>query len=72
VIIDAVAISDIDYTGMTMLSQVVDDLAQDNISVSMARTPKPVEERITTSPNKKLRHIHFFDSVDAAAEVALH
>jgi len=72
VIIDAVAISDIDYTGMTMLSQVVDDLAQDNISVSMARTPKPVEERITKSPNKKLRHIHFFDSVDAAAEVALH
>jgi sulfate permease, SulP family len=71
VIIDAVAISDIDFTGMTVLTQVVDDLAQDDISVSFARTPKPVEQRIARSANKKLRHIHFYDNVDAAAQAAI-
>jgi len=71
VIVDAVAISDIDFTGMTVLAQVVADLAQDSISVSFARTPQDVRSKIESAESKKLRHIQFYDSVDAAAEAAV-
>lgn len=71
VIIDAVAIADIDYTGLATLSRVIDDLAQDHVSVSVARAVSPVRRRLSDSSSKSLRHIHFFDSVDAAAQAAL-
>jgi MFS superfamily sulfate permease-like transporter len=71
VIVDAVAIADIDYTALTMLAQVVDDLSKDKISVSFARQSPALQQRLENAADKKLRHIHFFDSVDAAADAAL-
>lgn len=67
VIIDAVAISDIDYTALVGLSQIVADLTRDSISISFARANDDVRKRLQTSSDKAIRHIKFFDSVDAAA-----
>ena len=66
-VIDAAAISNIDYTGLVMLSQVVADLASDSISVSLARANAEVRRKLTTSTDRAIRQIHVFDSVDGAA-----
>jgi len=71
VIIDAVAMSDIDYTGLVRLGQVVDDLLNDHLTVSVARANALVRERLAHSSEKAIRHIELFDSVDAAAKNAL-
>jgi MFS superfamily sulfate permease-like transporter len=70
VIIDAVAIADIDYTGMTALSQVVADLDEDKISFSFARANDTVKERLKKSTNAAIKSIALFDSTDAAAVAA--
>jgi MFS superfamily sulfate permease-like transporter len=66
-VIDAAAISNIDYTGLVMLSQVVADLASDSISISLARANAEVCRKLTTSSDRAIRQIHVFDSVDGAA-----
>ena len=71
VIVDAVAIADIDFTGMTALSQVVADLTKDKISISFARANDRVKERLSTSHDPALSQIKFFASTDAAAGAAL-
>jgi MFS superfamily sulfate permease-like transporter len=70
-IIDAAAISNIDYTGLTMLSQVVADLAKDSVGVSVARATVDVRRQLTTSSDPALQKIPIYDSVDAAAEAVL-
>lgn len=72
VIIDAVAMSDLDYTGLVTLGEVVDDLTQDNITVSFARANDTVRQRLAQSSDRAIRHIKLFDSVDAAAKEAGH
>ena len=71
VVIDAVAISEIDYTGMAMLGQVVEDLSKDRVSVSFARANDAVRGRLRDSPVKSVRHIGQFNSTAAAASHAL-
>jgi sulfate permease, SulP family len=71
VIVDAVAIADIDFTGMTALSRVVADLTKDTISISFARANERVEDRLSTSHDPALSKIMFFASTDAAASAAL-
>jgi len=70
-IIDAVAMSDIDYTALVALSRIVDDLTNDHVSVSMARANENVKSKLAKSTDKAIRHIKLFDSVDAAATDAL-
>ena len=70
VIIDAVAIADIDYTGMTALAQVVADLTEDKISFSFSRANDAVRERLAKSTNAAIKAIALFDSTDAAAMAA--
>ena len=70
-IIDAVAMSDIDYTGLVTLSQVVGDLANDNVSVSIARASNAVQHELSTFADQALRHVQLFASVDAAANDAV-
>jgi SulP family sulfate permease len=69
-VIDAAAIANIDYTGLTMFSQVVDDLLKDSISVSMARATAQVRRQLKSSSDKTLGAIAVFDSVDEAANAA--
>lgn len=70
VIVDAVAIADIDYTGMIALSQVVADLLEDKISFSFARANDKVRQRLMKSTNVAIKSIALFDSTDAAATAA--
>ena len=72
VIIDAVAIADIDFTGLATLSQVVEDLTKDEISISFARANNALRARLGNSSDRAIRHIQLFDSTDAAAEAAEH
>ena len=71
VIVDAVAMSDIDYTGLMTLAQIVEDLDHDHVSVALARVNPTVHRLITNSDEKALRHVGLFESVDAAALAAL-
>ncbi|MFI5036271.1 MAG: SulP family inorganic anion transporter [Acidimicrobiales bacterium] len=71
VVIDAVAMADLDYTGLVTLAQVVSDLARDGVDVSVARANDAVEREITSFPDKALRRVHFHNSVDSAARHAL-
>jgi MFS superfamily sulfate permease-like transporter len=70
VIIDAVAIADIDFTGMAALGQVMSDVTRDRISVSFARANDTVKMRLAKSSNSVIRSIALFDSTDAAATAA--
>jgi MFS superfamily sulfate permease-like transporter len=70
VIIDAVAIADIDYTGMNALAQVVADLDKDKISISFSRASDLVRDRLKKSTNAAIKTIALFDSTDAAAVAA--
>jgi len=70
VIVDAVAIADIDYTGMITLSQVVADLSEDKISFSFSRASDRVRERLKKSKNVAIGSIALFDNTDAAAIAA--
>jgi MFS superfamily sulfate permease-like transporter len=70
-IIDAAAIANIDFTGLTMLSQVVADLTKDSVSVSIARATDDVRRQLAAAPDETLAHLEVFDSVDAAANSAL-
>ena len=69
-VIDAAAISNVDYTGLAMLTQVVGDLAKDSITVSMARANDDVRRQLSTSSDAALRALPTYDSVDAAAGAA--
>jgi MFS superfamily sulfate permease-like transporter len=70
VIVDAVAIADIDYTGMIALGQVVADLGEDKISFSFSRTNDTVKARLKKSTNAAIKSIALYDSTDAAAVAA--
>ena len=48
-VIDGVAMAEIDFTGMTILSQVVGDLQKDGITLSFAR----VNERVKASSRSR-------------------
>jgi len=62
-VVDAVAISDIDFTGMTILSQVLGDLKQDGVSVVLARANPHVKRSFHSSYDGVLRAVKFHDSV---------
>jgi SulP family sulfate permease len=70
VIIDAVAIADIDYTGMNALGQVVADLDEDKITIAFSRANDTVKDRLKKSTNAAIKTIKLFDSTDAAAVAA--
>jgi MFS superfamily sulfate permease-like transporter len=66
IVIDAAAIANIDYTGLAMLTQVVEDLTKDSVSVSMARASADVRGQLARSGEKSLSSIPIYDSVDDA------
>jgi MFS superfamily sulfate permease-like transporter len=71
VVLDAVAISDIDFTGLATLSQVAADLDRDHISLSFARSNASVLQTLHHAQDQALSRIKTYDSVDAAATHAL-
>ena len=69
-VLDAVAIAEIDFTGMTILSQVVHDLNEDQMTISFARVNPAVKKTLLSSFDPLIRAIPMFDSVDAAVVAA--
>jgi len=70
-VIDAAAISDIDYTSLLSLSEIVSDFANDGISFSLARSNDLVKKRLGSLDNKYLAMIQLHDSVESAVAHAL-
>jgi sulfate permease, SulP family len=69
-VIDAVAVSDVDVTGLAIISQVVDDITKDGVSVSFARAGDKVKATLAKSTDKIVRGLNFYDSVDEAVIAA--
>jgi MFS superfamily sulfate permease-like transporter len=71
VVIDAVAISDIDFTGLTMFGQVVADLKKDEVSIALARVNDQLKVRLANSCDQDLRDVELFGNVNDAVEAAV-
>lgn len=67
VVIDAVAISDIDFTGLATLTEIAQDMDREHISLSFARANEVVRGRVARADDPTLRRTEFYDSVDEAA-----
>jgi MFS superfamily sulfate permease-like transporter len=65
-VIDGAAMAEIDFTGMTVLSQVVSDLQKDGIDLSFARVNDRVKRELAKSFDSTIRALSTFASVDAA------
>jgi len=65
-VVDAVAIADIDFTGMTILAQVVDDFTKDDVSFAIARASDKVAGTLANSFDPLVRAVKLYDSVDDA------
>ena len=72
VVIDAVAMADIDYTGLQTLTEIVADLAAENVEVLVARANDAVRRQLAHALDARVRDLALFDSVDAAASHAMH
>ncbi len=69
-VIDAAAMSDLDYTGLVVLGEVVADLAQDGITVSLARATHRVRERMAHAGAVVVPRLALYESVDEAVTAA--
>ena len=70
VVIDAAAMSDLDYTGLVVLGEVVRDLAQDGITVALARATHRVRERMAGAGDVVVPTPELYESVDEAVAAA--
>jgi MFS superfamily sulfate permease-like transporter len=66
IVFDAVAMAEIDFTGMTILSQVIDDLTKDNVTIAFARVNTGVKKTLSTSFDPLIRKIPTYESVNEA------
>jgi MFS superfamily sulfate permease-like transporter len=65
-VFDAVAMAEIDFTGMTILSQVVADLEKDRVTMAFARVNTGVKETLAKSFDPAIQKIPIYESVDEA------
>ncbi len=72
VVIDAVAMADLDFTGLQVLTEIVADLDAEGITVAVARANAAVRHQLTHALDERVRAMHLADSVDAAVERAHH
>ncbi len=66
VVVDAAAMSDLDYTGLVTLSEIVTDLAAEGVTVSIARANDAVRHQLRHASDPLVRELAIFDSVDGA------
>ena len=71
VVLDAVAMSDIDYTGLQSLTEIVADLDAEHVGVFVARANDTVRRQLANAVDRRVRGLRHFDSVDAAAAHAM-
>jgi len=70
VVLVAEAMDDVDYTGLAILAQVVDDLQEDGVSMSLARANDKVTAALARSSDKAVRKLATYPSVDEAVNAA--
>ncbi len=66
----AEAMDDIDFTGLAILAQVVDDLNEDGVTVAFARANERVTAALAKSSDKAVRKLDVYPSVDDAVRAA--
>jgi len=67
VVLDALGMSDIDYTGARMLGEVLDELDRDHVAFAVARAGQHVRESLSRSGLlERIGEDHFFSSADEA------
>jgi len=65
--VDALGMSDIDYTGARTLGEVLDELDRDHVAFAVARGGQHVRESLSRSGLlERIGEDHFFSSVDEA------
>ncbi len=70
VVLDAVGMPDVDFTGLSTLAEVVDDLHHDGIDVVIARANAAVADALQRSSEARVRHLPLHQSVDSAVRAA--
>lgn len=68
VVIDAAAMIDIDFTGLTTLAQVVEDLARDDIDLVVARANDKVVRALHVAPENELHGVAVYGTVEEAVD----
>ena len=71
VVIDAVAMPDIDYTGLQSFTEIVSDLDAEGIDVLVARANDAVRRQLSNAPDHCVRDLTIYDSVDTAVAHAI-
>jgi MFS superfamily sulfate permease-like transporter len=71
-VIDAAAMTDVDYTGLTALSSVVGDLARDKVDVVLARPSDALTKALAHAPWPNVHLLRTFGTVDEAVSNLTH
>jgi SulP family sulfate permease len=65
-VVDAAAITDVDFTGLSALAAVIADLKRDHVEVVFARASDSVVRSLKNAPSKDLNTVRFFGTVEEA------
>ncbi len=71
VVLDAVAMADVDFTGLAMLTDLLADLDKEHVDVTVARATPAVRRAFSRYGDARLAAVAFHDSVDTAVRAAL-
>ena len=70
VVLDAAAMTDIDFTGLNVLAQITSDLARDGVALRLARASEALAHSLSRAPDEMVRTLGLYDSVDLAVEAS--
>ena len=65
-VVDTAAMTDVDFTGLTTLSRVVEDLSRDEINVALARANDKVTTALQKAPERNLHDLVIYGTVEEA------
>jgi MFS superfamily sulfate permease-like transporter len=65
-VMDAAAMTDVDFTGLMALNALVADLGRDNVEVVFARANDAVRRALVNAPSSDLARLRVFGTVDEA------
>ncbi len=70
-VLDAVAMADVDFTGLATLADLLADLAAEHVDLTVARDTPAVRRALARYGDERLAAVAFHDSVDTAVRAAL-
>jgi len=66
IVLDAAAIHDIDFTGISTLDDLMQDLKRDSVGFSIARADSSVRNTLKAAPSALAQELSTYDTVDEA------